>query len=147
MKINLFRNITFRQFFSLYLLRFLIALGITIIILIFIVTFNTSGNYLISSLNASFINLVLMIAASFFSVATRFGFFDIFAYSGIHFIARFQSKDKREGKTFNGVYEYTKSKEAKRLDNKYVYLSYLFVGLIYLILTIILYIIYRANFA
>ena len=45
--------------------------------------------------------------------------------------------------TFCGTYDYTKSKEEKRKDMKLVFLSYIAVGLIYLIPTITIYAIYK----
>ena len=136
----------FKRFFSLYLSRFLIALIFTLALFITIVVINLAGNYLVSSLNASFISFVLMLAASFFSIATRSGIFDIFAYSAIRFSAHLRPH-KNDDQAFYGVYDYTKSKEVKRLDSKYFYLIYLTLAGIYLVVTIILYIVYRVNFA
>ena len=136
----------FKRFFSLYLSRFLIALILTTALLITIVLLNLTGDYLVSSLNASSIDFVLMLAAAFFSVATRKGFFDIFAYSAIRFGAHLRP-NKKDDEAFYGVYDYTKTKEIKRLDSKYFYIIYLVLAGIYLVVTIILYIIYRMNLA
>lgn len=135
-------KLTFKQFFVLYGIRFLVAFAFTCVLFLIIVLLNLNGNYLVSSLNVSFVNFVLMIALAFFSFATNAGFFDIATYSLIRFSAHFRS-NKKEEKMFYGVYDYTKSKEIKRLDSKYFYLIYLVVAGIYLILTIILYICYR----
>ena len=124
MKLKTRREIDFKRFFSLYLSRFLIALILTIALLITIVLLNLTGDYLVSSLNASFIDFVLMLAAAFFSVATRKGFFDIFAYSAIRFGAHLRP-NKKDDEAFYGVYDYTKTKEIKRLDSKYFYIIYL----------------------
>lgn len=146
MKLKTRREIDFKRFFSLYLSRFLIALVLTIALLISIVLLNLAGDYLVSSLNASFIDFVLMLAVAFFSVATRNGFFDIFAYSAIRFGAHLRP-NKKDDEAFYGVYDYTKTKETKRLDSKYFYIIYLVLAGIYLVITIILYIIYRMNLA
>lgn len=138
------KSIDFKQFFTLYGIRFLISLTFSIGLFLLIYFLNISGSYLVSALNAATINFILMLAICFFSIATRSGFFDIFAYSAIRFKAHLNPHSK-EDQAFYGVYDYTKSKEIKRIDSKYFYLIYLSIAIIYLILTIILYVIYRIN--
>ncbi len=98
-----------------------------------------------SALDGCFYATMCMLIATFGSIATNAGFFDIFAYNGIRIVRRLRREDKDGGSQFYGTYDYTKSKEEKRRENKRVYLSYLLVALIYFVPTITLYGIYRVN--
>ena len=98
-----------------------------------------------SALDGCFYATMCMLIATFGSIATNAGFFDIFAYNGIRIVRRLRREDKDGGSQFYGTYDYTKSKEEKRRENKRVYLSYLLVALIYFVPIITLYGIYRVN--
>ena len=133
----------FRRFFFLYGIRFLIAFFVAL--LIFILIFVLTGPSLLSATNGAFYSLVIMLIAAFGSYATNAGFFDIVAYSGLRFLKRFTKSDKIHA-DFYGTYDYTKSKETVRRESKKVFLVYLIVALLYLILTLILYLIYKLNY-
>lgn len=145
MKIKVVREFDFKTFFFQYGIRFLIAFAVDLLIFLIITLCNLFDSFFMSALNGAFISLCLMLFVAFFSFATNVGFFDIFAYSTIRFLSHIPFLNK-DSNAFNGVYEYTKSKEERRSENKKNYLIYLIISSIYLILTIILYIIYRVNF-
>lgn len=137
------KKFDFRKFFYQYVIKFLVSLLVATGIFLSIYGFN--GFTLMSALDGCFYATMCMLIATFGSIATNAGFFDIFAYNGIRIVRRLRREDKDGGSQFYGTYDYTKSKEEKRRENKRVYLSYLLVALIYFVPTITLYGIYRVN--
>ena len=147
--LNFFKNMEkkeetgflFKRIAILYLPKF--AIGLVIATLICILYLSLKGYELVNGVDACFYSSIVMIGVALLSFITNKGFFDIFAYNGLKIKYYFNPKAKKEENPFFGTYEYTKSKTSKRDNNKYVFLSYLVVGILYLIPTIILYIIYK----
>lgn len=133
----------FKRFFNLYGTKFLSSLALSIII--FLSIFLTSDRLLINACDALFYSFAFCFASGALSWITNLGFFDIFAYCGIRlkaFITDYKDKEKSD---FYGVYDYTKSKELKRKDTRFVCLSYFVASLFFLIPFIITYVVFKTT--
>lgn len=137
-------NAKFKDFIILYGIRFIVSLIISLVI--FILIYIIKGEtYLLSAIDATFIGFIVSFTLGTFSIITNLGFFDIFAYNVIRFI-NFIKGYKNIKEEYNGTYEYSKSKEFKRKNNRKVFLSYYLASLFFLIPCVILFIIYKINY-
>ena len=125
-----------KDFFFKYGLRFIVISVIEIIIL---VSYAWCYNFgAVAIMNGSCIAGFVGAIVSGLSFVTNHGFFDIFAYNGIRFI-NFVKQYKC--KNFYGTYEYTKSKEFKRRENRLIPLSYLSSAVVFFIIYFIYYLV------
>lgn len=132
-------NFNFKSFYEIYITRFLLIFAISFIF--FIVYFVMKEETIIAALDGLFYAFVISFAAGAFSWLTNLGFFDIFAYNAIR-LKEYWFKNI-EKSHFYGTYDYTKSKKDKRDVQKFIPLSYIASSFIFLIGTIIVYIIYK----
>lgn len=130
-----------RRLVFIYLPRFIV--GSIAATAIFLSYYFGKGPSIMTALDGCFIASMSLLIVGILSFITNKGFFDIFAYNGIKIKYYFNPMAKPSENTFCGTYDYTKSKEEKRKDMKLVFLSYIAVGLIYLIPTITIYAIYK----
>lgn len=133
----------FKRFINLYGTKFLTSLVLSLII--FLSIFLTSDRLLLNAVDALFYGFVFSFALGAFSWITNLGFFDIFAYNGIRFWAFLTDYKEKEKYEYKGTYDYTKSKELKRRETRFVCLSYLVASLFFLIPFIVTYIIFKIN--
>lgn len=135
------KKVDFKAFFLTYGPKFIgtILVGCAIFLLIFFLNNKT----LISALDGAFYASVFGLILGLFSFITNKGFFDIFAYNGVKLMHLFSPKRYEKVEGFNGTYDYTKSHEEKRKSTKFVCLSYFLGALIWLLVAVILYIIYK----
>jgi len=140
-KQNLRKKVDFRGFLVQYGPKFLLSLlvGLTAFLLIYFL----NGQTLLAAVDGAFYAFLFPLVAGAFSFITNKGFFDIFAYNGLKIGYFFSPKRYERVDAFNGTYDYTKSRVEKRKINRFVYLSYLSAAILWLIATIVLYIIYR----
>ena len=115
-------------------------ISICISLIVFLIVFFIRGNNYTGILDGLFLASVASITMGLFSLITNLGFFDLIAYNGVRF-NNFIHQYK--GKSFNGVFEYSESKKEKRKENRYVFLSYLVVGIIFLVISIIYLLVFR----
>ena len=132
-----------KEFITLYGTKFLTSLSLSLII--FLSIFLSSDRLLINACDALFYGFVFSFAIGAFSWITNLGFFDIFAYNGIRFWSFLTDYKNREKYDFKGTYDYTKSKELKRKDTRFVCLSYFIASLFFLIPFIVTYILFNVN--
>jgi len=84
-----------------------------------------------SYLNGSFISAATLISLSLLSVLTQFGTFNIFTFY-------FGRKVKENGHK-EDLYEYSERKKESRKKYNFVFIPYLFFGLVFLIISLALY--------
>ena len=96
---------------------------------------------IVAALDGLFYAFVISFVTGAFSWITNLGFFDIFAYNAIR-LKEYWFKNI-EKSHFYGTYDYTKSKKDKRDAQKFIPLSYIASSFIFLIGTIVVYIIYK----
>lgn len=135
---NFKKELSFKRFFIKYMIKSIISICISLIV--FLIVFFIRGNNFTGILDGLFLASVASITMGLFSLITNLGFFDLIAYNG----ARFNNFiHQYKGKSFNGVFEYSESKKEKRKENRYVFLSYLVVGIVFLIISIIYLFVFR----
>lgn len=133
----------FKRFISLYGPKFFTSLALSLIV--FLSIYLSSDRLLINACDALFYAFVFSFAIGAFSWITNLGFFDIFAYNGIRLWAFITDYKDREKFKYQGTYDYTKSKELKRKETRFVCLSYFIASLFFLIPFIITYILFKVN--
>ncbi len=146
----------FADFFKKYGIRFLASLAVGVAF--FLVYYLVINKTIVGSCDGLFIAGMICFAAGTFSIITNLEFFDIFAYSFLKMASHikimvytlFEKEIKNEMKHFvqmNGRYEYTKSKEEQRKDNRFVFLSYYASSILLLIPALIIFIYIKISIA
>lgn len=128
----------FADFFKKYGLRFLIStvVGVSFFLIYYLVINNT----IVGACDGLFISGAVIFAVGTLSIITNLGFFDIFAFSALKMFSHLNSGRNEAIAKMNGRYDYTKTKEEKRKDNRYVFVSYYISSILFLIPAIIIFI-------
>ena len=134
---------TFKEFFNVYGIKFISSTLLSLII--FLSVFFSGNILLISAVDGLFYGFVLGAGAGIMSFITNLGFFDVFAYSFIRFRNYVLDYKDKEKYNYDGTYDYSKSKELKRRNTRFVCLSYFASSLLFLIPCIITFIIFKIN--
>lgn len=91
-------------------------------------------------MDAFFVACAVLIASSLIYLATNEGSFDVIS---VGFSNLFSTMKKNGSKKYDGLFEYREIKNAKRSEHRFSFLPILVSGVIYLIISIILFIIYK----
>ena len=141
-KIEKERKKALKQYVKYNFPKFLIVLALCAII--FILIYKLRGENIVSALDGLFYAFMISFIIGLLSIINNFGFFDIFAYNAIRLKEKFLRN--KEKSMFYGTYDYTKSKEAKRMANRFGSIAYFLFSLLFLIPLIILFIIFNMSF-
>lgn len=114
-------------------IRYIISLIMGLILLLVKLIIDNGFTDLFSYSNGTFIAGLFLICVGGLSVVNYFGFFDIFTLM----VAK---RDKNGHKPT--LYEHSQTKKEKRKKNKFVFIPYFVIGLLYLVIASILTIIY-----
>ena len=135
----------FADFFKKYVLKFLIStvVGVTFFLIYYLVINNT----IVGACDALFISGAVIFAVGTLSIITNLGFFDIFAYSALKVYSHITRGKNEALAKMNGRYEYTKLKEQKRRDNRYVFVSYYISSILFLIAAVVIFIYIKISIA
>lgn len=142
-KEKFYKPFDIKEFMTIYGYKGLICLTFSLIFLIIYVSIKNFT--FISFIDALTYVVFIDVFVGGLSWITNLGFFDIFAYNFLRFKNYINKYRDENISRMNGTYDYTKTREFQRKNNKLVPLTYLFIALLFLIPLIILYIIYRAN--
>jgi len=115
-----------------FLISFLVC-GIFFVLLMLLFGFNMYG-----SINASFISGFVFVCIGGLVFCGNVGTFDVFIVGFSNLIAVSQKNGKKK---YNSTFDYTDSKKIDRKSNRFLCLFIIFAGLIYLILSLILYLV------
>ncbi len=88
------------------------------------------------AVNSCFIPGVILIGFSLFSLIIKTGFFDFASY-GI--TSAFYALRKGEEKAYEDLVDYKEKKKVIRKENTYTFLPYLLTGIVFLMVSLILY--------
>lgn len=135
----------FADFFKKYCIRFLASLAVGVAF--FLVYYLVINKTIVGSCDGLFIAGMICFAAGTFSIITNLEFFDIFAYSFLKFFAHIAKEKLKNIAKMNGRYEYSKSKEEQRKDNRFVFLSYYASSILLLIPALIIFIYIKISIA
>ena len=123
---------------KVYLIAAIIALAIGSGV--FCLYFFLNKATIIAACNASILSAVTLIGLGALILLTRLGAFDTFAYG---FAQLGSAMFGREPKKYNDMVEYKQMKYEQRKDKTNYYISFLIVGALFIIATIVLEIIYH----
>jgi len=116
-----------------FILRTLLVAVTTV--LIFITIYFSSSKDLIDACNASFISGAVAIGIGLFSLMNRYGGFDFFEYGFVQVIS---SMRKGSPRPYIDLIDYKEQKKSKRKTDGLFYISYLIVGVVWIIVASIL---------
>lgn len=120
------------------LIIFLISLIVGLIISLFYLLFYSFSLYYF--MNAAFISAAVLIAAALLYLVSLQGLFDVFVVG----FSNLREVFKKNGtKRYDGLFEYQEIKKEKRKSNAFSWIPILFSGVIYLIISLILYAIFK----
>jgi hypothetical protein len=138
---NLEKKSEFAKFLKRNWVKLLISVlfGLTIFLLIFFLNDRT----LLSATNGAFYAFMSLFIVGVMSFVTNRGFFDIVGYNVLKLGHFFMPKRFEEVKNLNGTYDYTKMKEFKRKNDRFVCLIYLSISALFLVALITLYVILK----
>lgn len=128
------KKISYKDFINLSNIISFAIMGVISVIAFFIYYFTHEEEGVMRTINGYCIAFVVALAASLFSVLNYFGTFDLFAVGfsnmiNVHFRKDFDAK-------YDSVVDYTEKQKIKRKSNKFRFISYLLVALIFFILFI-----------
>ena len=115
--------------------KYIIVTLIAFFIAILYHIINNSWLSVSGNCNAFFISGAAMILFSFLTICVNLGSLDIFSYM-------FVNHKKEENKTF---YDYCENKKEKRKKTSLNFLPYLFVGLVFIVIALIFFIIFKVT--
>ena len=129
-----------RKFLKLYITTFVISIiiGVTIILLFYFL----QGQSIVSILNGATIAFVIFLSFGGLAFVTRQGMFDSLSYG---FNQLFSSMFGKDANKYNDFNTYKDDKNSKRTSSPHLYLLFLLVGLIFAIVTAILFIVVKAQ--
>ena len=135
----------FADFFKKYGVKFLISIAIelTFFLIYYLVFYKT----IVGACDGLFIAGMIAFAAGTFSIITNLEFLDIFAYSFLKMFSHISPNKMKHIAQMNGRYEYSKSKEERRKDNRFVFLSYYASSILFLIPALIIFIYIKISIA
>jgi len=124
--------------------RYVVALIVSIVLFIalsLVFGFKIFQSYV----DASFVVAIVDLGFAGLSVATREGTFDGLSYGFYKIFVSYRFNNPK-GK-YNDLYDYKMVHDAKRKDNPYKFVPYIVVGLVFLIISLILFSILQAKIA
>ncbi len=132
------KTFSFKEIFNLgNLIRFIIASVLSTggFLIMYFVYKDSKG--VMAIVDGLFIGCVIALGITLFNVLNYFGAFDLLAVGfsnmiNVHFRKDFDAK-------YDSVVDYTEGKKIKRKTNRFSFMPYLFVALIYLTLCLIFY--------
>ena len=135
----------FADFFKKYGLRFLIS---TVVGVSFFLIYYFVINYsIVGASDGLFISGAVLSAIGTLSIINNLSFFDIFAFSALKMWSHIDKDKYEEIAKMNGRYDYTKTKELKRKENRYVFVSYYISSFLFLLPAVIIVIYIRITIA
>lgn len=108
--------------------------GLTMIFL-FLLIYGVSGWTMYGAIDGTFASGATGIAISILSYVTNQGLFDVF-YVGFENLI---SVSKKNGKKQYDMVSYRESKITQRKSNRFIFLSYLIVGVVFLVASLVLF--------
>lgn len=123
------------------LIIFLCSLSFGAIVTILFCVFRGGFN-LLNSNDGSFVAAAVLIGFGCLHISANVGTFDVIT---VGFINLFSSFKKNGTKKYDGIYEYQNVKEKSRVGKRFYFFPLISAGIIYLVLAIILFFLYKAS--
>lgn len=138
------RKITIYHFFNIpNLIVFIICLVLGGLFFVIYPLLNYEGFTIYNMMNGSFVSGACLIGFSLLYIAGNFGTFDVIS---VGFANLFSVIKKNGTKKYDGIYGYEEVHREKRLANRFKFFPILVAGIIYLIVSLILYFIWHSTF-
>ena len=136
---NLILN--FRKYLKAYLITFFVSLAIGVVI--FSLFFFINSQTLIAATDGASVAFIVLISCGALAFVARQGMFDSFTYG---FGQMFSSMFAKKANKMNDYHSYLDEKKAKREATPSLFLAIILAALIFGIIALVLFIIYKVKF-